>query len=91
MRHARKSFYSQQGEMDVFVLGGLPLFAQFTVEPDDDSVGYVGGVCDISLYDKRGKPATWAEARMKDKDWDTLRTYIKENYSNDPDPDYYRD
>ena len=78
---------SSKGEMDVFVLGGLPLCAKFNIEPDDASVGYTGGVTDISLYDHRGKPALWAENRMSKKDWDTLTTYISKNYTSEPDYD----
>ncbi len=87
MRYSRRRRFHGPGEMDVFVLGGLPLSAEFTIEEDDPSVGYVGGAAvEITLHDSRGKRALWAEKRMTKKDWDALQLYIEENYS--PEPDY---
>ena len=86
----RRPFYSTHESMNVFVLGGLPLTAEFIIEPADESVGYTGGIADVTLHDRRGKRAEWAEVQMKPKDWDNLATYIAE-YFEPEEPDYDRD
>ena len=77
--------------MDVRVLGGLPLVATFSITKADPSVGYAGyEIEDLQLFDKRGKPANWAEARLSPKDWKDLECYIAENYVT-PEREYDRD
>ena len=76
--------------MEVRILGGLPLTATFVIEEADRSVGYTGGIADLQLFDRRGRHAAWAEARLDQKAWRDLECYILENYQ-PPEREYYRD
>ena len=66
---------------DVRVLNGLPLIALYLIDPAEPDVGimspYPG---DITLHDRDGRRARWAEDRMEADDWEALQTYIMENH-----------
>ena len=60
-------------ECEVRVLRGLPLVADFTIQPSDYQVGILGPyVEEIILKDRNGKQATWAELQLSKEDWDDV-------------------
>jgi hypothetical protein len=67
-------------ELDVTVLGGLKMTVGYSRAAGDRSVGEPRMVTeDLALYDRRGRRAEWAEARMKSKDWECVQDQIN-NY-----------
>jgi len=66
-------------ELDVTVLGGLKMTVGYSRARGDRDVGEPRMVTeDLALYDRRGRRAEWAEARMKPKDWERVQDQIND-------------
>ena len=58
----------------VFVLNGLPLVAQFSVGKAEPDVGIMHNyIDDLNLVDRNGRWAEWAEKKLTEDDWDSIK------------------
>lgn len=67
-------------EVEVRVLGGLPLIAHYEWVEADWSVGLSAGPDNVQLLDRKGRPARWAEDKLDDDAWDALTEQISEKH-----------
>ncbi len=75
MSWVRRREYSR--EVEVTVLGGLPLTAWYNIAGPEPDVGLpFPWIDDWCLVDGRGRQATWAEGRMTEKDVEELFTEL---------------
>ena len=82
----------------ITILGGLPLWASFTVGGAEPDVGIMNNyIEDLCIVDRYGKEAEWATKKLNRKDWDDVEEQCWDGLPDgddeppDDDPYDYRD